>query len=109
MAMSDAIDVSGKWVLSVTATVMKRSTHPTVVLVQNGEALSGEYKSVFGESPVNGSVSGNGVIFDVRVINSANRPNNVHYTGETINPNVMRGSLTTSDPAGTGTFEARRA
>jgi hypothetical protein len=56
-----AADVAGTWKLKVETRAGTGT--PTLVLVQDGEKLSGTYTGRFGESPVTGTIKGNALVF----------------------------------------------
>jgi hypothetical protein len=61
----DKIDVSGTWVFQVETSAGSGS--PTFTFTQQGEKLSGQYKGVFGEAPLTGTVQSNTITFSFKV------------------------------------------
>jgi hypothetical protein len=99
-----AIDVSGTWGLEVNTPAGTGT--PTLVLNQDGEKLSGMYKSnQFGEAPITGTLKGNTInfAFDLNIEGNAVT---VTYTG-TVEKDTMSGSLKFGEYAD-GTFTGKK-
>jgi len=99
------IDLSGKWLFSVT-TAAGNGT-PTVTLKQEGEKLTGHYASAtLGEAELTGTVTGNAVQFtfgaDVQGTHL-----DVTYKGTIESNNSLKGTVNLGI-AGDGTFTAAR-
>ncbi len=62
---AQAGDLSGTW--SLTVQTGMGSGNPTIVLEQDGEALSGTYRGQLGESDLTGAVDGNSFEFSFTV------------------------------------------
>ena len=62
---SQLASLTGAWQLSVESAMGKRT--PSVVLQQNGNALTGTYTGQFGSAPVTGSVNGHEFTFTFKV------------------------------------------
>jgi hypothetical protein len=99
------IDVSGKWLFTVT-TAAGNGT-PTVTLKQDGEKLTGHYSSeTLGEAELTGAVKGNAVQFAFGVDVQGTHLD-VTYKGTIEGNNSMKGTVNLGI-AGDGTFTAAR-
>ncbi|HXB75315.1 MAG TPA: hypothetical protein VNY05_44195 [Candidatus Acidoferrales bacterium] len=90
MSFAFAADVTGTWQLTVETT--QGSGSPTVVFQQEGEQLTGTFKSqIFGEAKIAGSVKGNAIEFgfdgDV-----GGQKITVSYKGTIEGPTAMKGT-----------------
>ncbi|MBI3649749.1 MAG: hypothetical protein HY231_01735 [Acidobacteria bacterium] len=64
-AAAAAVNVTGTW--SATVETSQGSGTPTFTFKQEGETLSGNYKGQLGEAPLNGSVKGNDITFNIKL------------------------------------------
>jgi hypothetical protein len=96
-------DVTGTWQFNVQTSA--QSGTPTIVLKQNGEALTGEYQGQYGSSPLKGTIKGSDLTFTFD-IDIQGTPLHVVYTG-TAEQDAMKGRVAYGDVA-EGVFTARR-
>ena len=96
-------NVSGSWAFEVQTE--QGSGSPSFTFKQDGEKLTGTYKGAFGEGPVEGTVKGNAINFNVKV-NAQGQDVVISYTG-TIESGGMKGTVKLGD-LGTGTWTAKR-
>jgi hypothetical protein len=75
---SASVDLTGTWALQVLTDAGTRT--PTVVLKQEGEKLSGRYKSQLGEALVTGKVTGRNFSFEV-TLPIEGTPTRITYLG----------------------------
>ena len=94
-----AADVAGTWKLTVKMSVGTGT--PTLVLKQDGEALSGTYTGRFGTSPVKGTLKGNAIEFS-STVSGPMGSGEVTYKG-TVDGGSMSGTVNLG-PMGDGTF-----
>ena len=99
-----AEDVSGTWNLRVETA--DGTANPIIVLRQEGSKLSGTYRGRMGEVPLQGSLNGDSIRFEVR-LRYRNESMTVSYTG-TVRGDEMSGSVRFGD-AGDGKWTARRS
>lgn len=88
---SPAVDVSGEWLIDL-AFVFGESTH-SVNLVQEGDALTGTYRSQYGQCEVMGQVAGDKVSFQAVLPHGPSRTR-YDYEG-TVTGDTMGGSVST--------------
>jgi hypothetical protein len=98
-----AADVAGTW--SLTVSTQAGTGTPTLVLVQDGDNLTGTYTGRFGEAPINGSSKGTAIEFSFTVAGPMGDAV-VTYTG-TVEGDTMGGSMKMGDLAG-GTFTGKK-
>jgi hypothetical protein len=103
-APASAVSAAGTWQLQI-ETGQGTGT-PTFTFKQDGEALTGQYKGLFGEAPVTGSLKGADIRFSVKV-NAQGQDMTIAYAG-TIEGDSMKGKVTFGD-AGEGSFTGKRA
>lgn len=98
-----AIDVSGTWAVEVDTG--QGTGTPSFTFKQEGEKLSGQYRGLFGEAPVSGTIKGNAIEFwvDISVEGTSAR---VTYSG-TVEKDAMKGTVKLGD-LGEGTFKGTR-
>jgi hypothetical protein len=96
-------DVSGAWALEVTTDAGTGT--PAFTFKQDGEKLTGQYKGMFGEAPVTGTIKGNSITFTVEVAVEGQNTK-VTYSG-TVEKDTMKGSVKFGDVAG-GTFTGKK-
>lgn len=102
-AASTGVDVTGTW--SVEVDTGQGTGNPTFTFKQEGEKLSGQYRGLFGEAPVTGTIKGDAIEFwvDITVEGTSAR---VIYTG-TVEKDSMKGKVKLGD-LGEGTFKGTR-
>jgi hypothetical protein len=96
-------DVSGTWAVEVTTD--GGSGTPTFTFKQDGEKLTGQYKGLFGEAPVTGTVKGDAITFAVE-LSVEGQTTKTTYTG-TVEKDTMKGTVTFGDVA-KGTFTGKK-
>ena len=79
---------------------------PTFTFKQDGETLSGQYKGMFGEAPVTGTLKGAVITFSVRV-KAQDQDISISYSG-TVEGDTMKGKVAFGD-AGEGSFTGKRS
>jgi hypothetical protein len=97
-----AVDVTGTWAVEV-ETGQGTGT-PSFTFKQEGDKLSGQYRGLFGEAPVTGTLNGSAITFSVNVTAEGN-PVRVTYSG-TVDKD-MKGTVKLGDLA-EGTFTGTR-
>jgi hypothetical protein len=102
-AAAATADVSGTWAVEV-ATGQGTGT-PAFTFKQDGDKLSGQYRGLFGEAPVTGTVKGSAIEFSVEVSVEGNGVR-VIYSG-TVEKDTMKGTVKFGD-MGEGTFTGTR-
>jgi hypothetical protein len=100
---SEKADVSGEWVFEVETDA--GSSSPMVTFKQEGGKLTGQFKGVFGEAPLTGTVKGAEISFSFKV-QAQGAEVTVTYTG-TIEKSLMKGSVQTGD-LHSGAWSAKR-
>jgi hypothetical protein len=105
-AQADAkIDVTGKWIFSVTTDAGTGT--PAVTLKQQGDSLTGHYSSqALGEADLKGTVKDRKILFTFR-IELQGTPLVVIYAGTVESKDAMKGTVDIGGAA-TGTFTAKR-
>ena len=99
------IDVTGKWVFSVTTDAGTGT--PAVTLKQQGDSLTGHYSSqALGEADLKGTVKDRKITFTFR-IELQGTPLVVTYAGTVESNDAMKGTVDIGGAA-TGTFTAKR-
>ena len=98
-----AADVSGTWKLTVSTTAGTGT--PTLVLVQQGEMLTGTYTGRFGESPIKGTFKDGAIVFSFEASGPMGSAH-VTYNG-TVEDDTMSGTMQMGEMAG-GTFTGNR-
>jgi hypothetical protein len=101
-AAEPAANLAGNWQLTVESAMGKRS--PTLVLQQQGTALTGTYTGGFGTAPVTGSVNGTSFKFSFTA-RAMMQEMHVTYEGK-VTGNTMAGAI--SAAMGEGTFTGVR-
>ena len=100
------IDVTGKWLFSVTTDAGTGT--PTVTLKQQGDSLTGHYSSqTLGEADLKGIVKDNKITFTFR-IELQGTPLTVNYAGTVESKDAMKGTVDIGGAA-SGTFTAKRS
>jgi hypothetical protein len=100
---SAPVDLTGTWGLEV---VTQAGTgHPTVVLKQEGERLTGHYSGQLGEEPVTGTIKGNEFSFSF-TFTMEGATATVVYSG-TADGDTMKGTVTLGE-LGEGTFTGKK-
>lgn len=98
-----AVDVSGTWAIEV-ETGQGTGT-PSFTFKQEGEKLSGQYRGLFGEAPVTGTIKGDAIVFSIDTTFEGNTVR-VTYSG-TVEKDTMKGTVKFGDLA-EGTFKGTR-
>ena len=99
-----AADIAGTW--NLTVTTQAGTGTPTLVLIQNGETLTGTYTGRFGTSPIKGTYKDGAIAFSFDVSGPMGSAQ-VSYTGK-VDGDSMSGSMQMGSMAG-GTFTGKRA
>lgn len=99
-----AEDVSGTWNLRVETA--DGTANPVIVLRQEGSRLSGTYRGRMGDVPLQGTLNGDAIRFEVR-LKFRQETMTVSYTG-TVRGDEMGGTVRFGD-AGEGKWTARRS
>ena len=102
-AGTSAIDLTGTWAFQVVTEAGTRT--PTVVLKQEGEQLTGRYKSQLGEAAVTGKVKDRNFTFQVTLPLDAT-PITITYVG-TVDEKGVSGRVSVGD-ADAGTFTGKK-
>jgi hypothetical protein len=97
-----AADIGGTWNLTVETSA--GTGNPTLVLVQNGENLTGTYTGRFGESPVKGTFKDGAIAFSITVKGPMGEAE-INYVGK-VDGNAMSG--TAQGPMGAATFTGKK-
>jgi hypothetical protein len=100
---AEKVDVTGAWIFQVETSAGSGS--PAFTFKQEGENLTGQYKGLFGEAPLTGTVKGNAISFSFKV-NAQGFEGTVTYTG-TVEKDSMKGTASLGD-LGSGSFTAKR-
>lgn len=100
---SASADISGAWVFTVETD--QGSGSPTFTFKQEGEKLTGTYKGLFGEAPLEGTVKGKEVKFSFKV-DAQGVEAVISYSGA-IEGSSMKGTAKLGD-LGSGTWTAKR-
>jgi hypothetical protein len=98
-----AEDVTGTW--DITVEISGETAHPSILLRQDGERISGTYDGQMGKSSVEGSLKGTDIQFRV-TLKFQDAVYTITYTG-TVNEDAMKGTVRFGD-AGTGNWSAKR-
>lgn len=99
------IDVTGKWVFTVTTDAGTGT--PTVTLKQQGDTLTGHYSSqVLGEADLKGTVKERKIVFSFKA-DVQGTSLTVSYTGTVEGNDSMKGTVDLGG-MGSGTFTAKR-
>jgi hypothetical protein len=98
-----AVDVTGTWQMTVESP--QGTAHPSLVLKQDGEKLTGTYKGRIGESRLEGTVNNDRIRFTV-TLKFQDQPFVITYTG-TVEQDTMKGTAQFGE-AGSGNWSAQR-
>lgn len=90
MMAQDGVNVAGTWNLAM-ETPQGTST-PTLVLQQQGEALTGTYTGRAGELPVTGTIKGSAIAFSV-TINAQGQQLVLGFSGTVEPADSMKGAV----------------
>ncbi len=101
-ARTEAVDVTGAWDLTVES--QEGTAHPSIILKQEGERITGTYEGKIGGS-LEGTIKGNEISFRLN-LKFQDAPYTVTYTG-TVTENSMKGTVRFGD-SGTGSWSAIR-
>jgi hypothetical protein len=96
-------DVAGTWTLQVETS--QGGGTPTFVFKQEGEKIEGNYKGLFGEAPVTGTVKGQAITFSITV-SVEGMQTTITYEG-TVDKDSMKGTVQLGELA-EGTFTGQR-
>ena len=102
-APAPVVSATGVWHLQV-ETGQGTGT-PTFTFKQDGETLSGQYKGLFGEAPVTGSLKGADIKFTIKV-NAQGQDMTITYSG-VIEGDTMKGKVDFGG-AGEASFTGKR-
>jgi hypothetical protein len=100
---ASAADVAGTW--NLTVQMSAGTGTPTLVLVQNGEDLTGTYTGRMGAAPIKGTLKGNAIEFSFTVAGPMGS-GDVTYKG-TVDGAAMSGTVNLG-PMGDGTFTGKK-
>lgn len=100
---SSGANISGAWIFAVETE--QGSGSPSFTFKQEGDKLTGTYKGLFGEAPLEGTMKGKDVNFSIKV-NAQGVEGVVVYSGM-IEGNSMKGTVKLGD-LGSGTWTAKR-
>lgn len=103
-AAAPSISATGIWHLQI-ETGQGTGT-PTFTFKQEGESLFGQYKGMFGEAPVTGTLKGTAITFSVKV-KAQDQDMTISYSG-TVEGDTMKGKVSFGD-TGEGTFTGKRS
>src|SRR5215467_4422535 len=95
-------DIAGTW--NLTVNTQAGTGTPTLVLIQNGETLTGTYTGRFGTSPIKGTYKDGAIAFSFDVSGPMGSAQ-VSYTGK-VDGDSMSGSMQMGSMAG-GTFTGK--
>ena len=96
-------DVTGTWLMTVEAP--EGTAHPTILLKQEGERITGTYRGRMGESDLSGTIKGGEIRFSV-TLKFQDVSYVVVYSGS-VSDDSMKGTARFGD-AGTGDWSAKR-
>ena len=99
-----AVSATGIWHLQI-ETGQGTGT-PTFTFKQEGETLSGQYKGLFGEAPVTGTLKGAAITFSVKV-KAQGDDMTITYSG-TVDGDTMKGKVAFGG-VGEGSFTGKRS
>ena len=96
------VDVTGIWDFQVET--QQGSGTPVFTFKQEGEKLTGQYKGIFGESALTGTVKGNAIEFSFKV--SGDVEGTLVYTG-TVDGDTAKGKVKFAE-LGDGTWSGKK-
>jgi len=96
-------DVTGTWLMTVEAP--EGIAHPTILLKQEGERITGTYRGRMGESGLSGTIKGSEIRFSV-TLKFQDVSYVVVYSGS-VTDDSMKGTARFGD-SGTGNWSAKR-
>jgi hypothetical protein len=99
-----AADVSGKWKAEVE--VAGNNATPEFTFKQDGSKLTGTYKGMLGEAPIEGTVEGSKIRWVLKVTFDGNAVT-VIYTGTIESDKLIKGAVDFAGQA-EGTFTAKK-
>jgi hypothetical protein len=102
-AEPEATDVTGTWLMTVE--VPDGTAHPTILLKQQGEKITGTYRGGMGESELLGTIKGSEIRFSV-TLKFQDVSYVVVYSGS-VSEDSMKGTARFGD-TGTGDWSATR-
>ena len=101
---ADTVDLTGMWTFQVATDAGARTA--TAALKQDGERLSGQYKSMLGEAAVTGQIKGSAFSFQV-TLPIEGTPMTILYTGTADRDGALAGKVSVGD-TDVGTFTAKK-
>jgi hypothetical protein len=101
--LASAADVTGTW--NMTVETSSGNGTPTLVLVQKGEAITGNYKGQLGEADVSGTIKGDDISLIYKV-DAQGQSLTVTYAGK-VAGNSMSGKVSLGQ-FGEGTFKGSK-
>jgi hypothetical protein len=103
-APPEPVDVTGNWQMTVESP-QGNTAHPSMVLKQDGEKLTGTYRGRMGESKLEGTVTDNRIRFSV-TLKFQDQPFTIIYSG-VVEQDTMTGTAQFGE-AGSGKWSAQR-
>ena len=101
---AEPANVAGKW--NVTMQLESITGHPTILLKQDGEKLTGTYEGRYGQSELKGSIKDKEIEFTVSIVAEGMQTQGV-FAGK-VDGDTMGGEVS-FEGAGDGTWSATRA
>ena len=101
---AEKVDISGAWLFQVETSAGTGT--PAFTFKQEGETLTGQYKGVFGEAPLTGTIKGNKVDFKITA-KIQEQDVTINYTGTVEKDGTMKGTVSVGD-LGSGTWTGKR-
>jgi hypothetical protein len=102
-AAPEVMDVTGTW--DMTVETQEGAAHPSIMLKQEGETITGTYQGQMGKTDLKGTIKGDDIKFAV-TLKFQDVTYTVTYTG-TVGDDTMKGTARFGD-AGSGTWSAKR-
>lgn len=102
---ADNVNITGEW--QITINTENGTFTPVAVINQEGEKLTGTYKGRFGESKLEGSITGKAVMWKA-TINVQDQDVTLTYKGELTDNDSMKGTAQMGE-YGTADWTAKRA
>src|SRR5258706_549223 len=102
--LAQSANAAGTW--DTTLTSPQGTFNVQLILKQDGEKLTGQYKGAFGEAPLTGTVKGNKVDFVVKV-EAQGQQMTLTYAGTVEKDGSMKGTAELGE-VGSATWTAKR-
>jgi hypothetical protein len=102
-APAPALSVAGTWNLQIQTD--QGTGTPSFTFIQDGEKLTGQYKGMFGEAPVTGTLKGGEIKFSIKV-SGQGQEFVIAYSG-TVSGDTMQGTVKFGDQ-GEGRFTGKK-